>query len=350
MLNMFSVWHALAVSQGLTSTVWLMSTASLTPVHGSSVFTAAISHCMAFLILFSVAVVEHARARTDFGALWESVRAMPFKLAFLGGLGFSATLLLVAAAPILGVALCQVLVVSGEVLTATQIDFCLGAQTRSAWTQLVAIIFVILGVALNIHGEWNVDTHVTITQLASSSFLVYFVGACLVINSTCSSHLREYVGASNATVVATFVSSCGNLLIWLGVELFGVAHFLADYHWSTCALWVTVGLCSSWNILVLTVVPKELGFSLTFCLITAGKLLGGLCADALGVVSRPRPITSMRLISVLAVFVGALFLKVDADTCFKKTAPDSGHDVGRRDNGVLPLDEPATELSTLRCL
>lgn len=271
-------------------------------------FTTAISHIAAWSILFSVAAVGNTCRPGGWLELHKGVCAVPNKFAFFGGFGWTSTLVMVAASPVIGVALTQVLVVSGELLTAALVDACLHSSARWARTA-TGVSFVIVGIAVSVRDEVHSGSGVNWLQMLRWTAAAFGCGSCLVLNSLGNTHTRKHIGAANASAWSAAVASCGNVAIWVAVEAFGMAHFHADSSSTTLALWVIVSSASAWMVFVVTFVPERIGFALTFCLIVAGKMSGGLFVDAIGLSRKVRPVTWKRIAGVAFVFVAALVLK-----------------------------------------
>lgn len=309
-----SCWRAylfpfFALLQGWTSTSWLVASVELTPRHGSAVFTAAISHYMAFSMLFCVAAVGNT-VNQGWSTLPSKAASVPWRIAFLAGLGWTSTLTMVVAAPVVGIAMMQVLVVSGELLTASLIDICLrGGGHSGRNTTLLASFLVIGGVSLSVADELGQDSSVGVVEVLCWAAAAFGCGACLVVNSLGNTHTRRYLGASNSSTISAFVASIGNAVVWLVTEVSGEAHFHGDDRLSTYCLWAVVGGASAFMVFVVTFVPDKIGFALTFCLIIAGKMSGGLVADSVGISGKPRPVTFQRLGGVAAVAIAAILLK-----------------------------------------
>eukprot|EP00747_Dinoflagellata_sp_TGD_P200749 gnl/TRDRNA2_/TRDRNA2_74176_c0_seq1.p1 gnl/TRDRNA2_/TRDRNA2_74176_c0~~gnl/TRDRNA2_/TRDRNA2_74176_c0_seq1.p1 ORF type:complete len:315 (+),score=36.65 gnl/TRDRNA2_/TRDRNA2_74176_c0_seq1:67-1011(+) len=289
-----------AVIQGWTSTAWLVANTELTPRHRSPVFTAAISHFVAFGILFSVAACSCRDATYGWRQLPSTVKSVPYKIAFLAGLGWTSTLAMVCASPVLGVALVQVLVVSGELSTAAAIDVLIRREHPVRTS--MAVLLVVLGVVLNVLGEVKRSgSAVHWAQVATWAAAAFGCGMCLALYALGSTHLRKFIGAANATAWSAFIASTGNAAIWVIADLHGV-HFHSDTRSSTYLLWLIVGAASSWNVFVSTFVPGRIGFAFTFVLIVAGKVSSGLLVDALGILSRKRPVSLLRVLGMTSVF------------------------------------------------
>jgi len=274
------------------------------------------------------------------GQLREAARAVRHKPAFLGGLGWTSTLFMVMASARLGAALAQVLVVTGELVTACAVDEATEARREGRCATLGCLGLALAGVALNVADE----AHQEASGAGSGSSLgllpvvalAFGCGACLVLNSLGNTHLRHQLGALNASAASAFVASVGNAAIWAAAELAGWAHFKSDARASTVFLWGVVGLSSSWMVFVVTFIPHRIGFAMTFCLIVAGKASGGLVADALALAGRQRPITLRRGVGVAAVFLGAALQKL----CKPEPVPpseeaDPGPGDGQRRYDVL---------------
>ncbi|CAJ1399263.1 unnamed protein product [Effrenium voratum] len=306
------LFAACAFLQGWTSTAWVVANAKLVPRHGGAVFTTAISHIFAWLILMFAASIDNWRIGLRPSALLQKARGVPWKLAWIMGLGWTSTLFLVSAAHSLGAALAQVLVLGGELSTAVLAD---AHQDKSpvpkehGWLQvLLSPALALLGVTVSLAQEL---ISVQFTQAAGFHFFLvalgaFFCGACLVLNSVGNTHLREHIGPLNASAWSAFMASLGNVVICVTVEVFGFFHFQEDTRPTTLMLWAVVGFAGMWVTLVVTFVPPRIGFARTFCLIVAGKVTGGLFVDALGLMSPGRPVTLLRALGALLVLLAAL--------------------------------------------
>ncbi|CAE7232813.1 pgsA [Symbiodinium pilosum] len=185
----------------------------------------------------------------------------------------------------------------------------LAAQAGLGWTStlfMVAAAGVILSLSQEMQGIGEASLF-SFVLLASGAFIC---GACLVLCSVGTTHLREFIGPLNAGAWSAFVASLGNIAIWVAVELSEYAHFQEDSSTSTFLMWTAVGSASCWNVIVVTFVPARIGFARTFCLIVAGKVTGGLFVDAAGILLPRRQITPARGIGGLLVVAAALAQKL----------------------------------------
>eukprot|EP00929_Paragymnodinium_shiwhaense_P115067 TRINITY_DN83677_c0_g1_i1.p1 TRINITY_DN83677_c0_g1~~TRINITY_DN83677_c0_g1_i1.p1 ORF type:complete len:370 (+),score=87.40 TRINITY_DN83677_c0_g1_i1:52-1161(+) len=343
-----------AFVQGWTSTAWLLASAQLVTRHGSAIFTAALSHFFACGILAAMAAAGNAAEVDGWRRLRHNAGAVPRRVAFLGGLGWTSSLVMVAASPSLGVAVAQVLVVSGEMLTAAAFDVCFGGKTQRPFNTAAACGLVVLGVALNVLNEFTFSKGGGKDGLVFWIFAAFGCGMCLVLNSVSNAHLRQYIGTFNASAWSALVASLGNAAIWLFAEVADVAHFRWQADPQTMLLWAVIGGASSYMVFIVTFVPQEIGFALTFCCIVAGKISAGLLVDTVGFMGAKREVTWERGAGMTLVFLGALLLKLPSlrdirDVSTKGRSVEESQRFADHDANVIGCgeEEQSTELAAV---
>lgn len=279
---------------------------------------------VAFAILFVSAAVQNSLQTGAWSALPGKAQSIKHKAALCAGLGWTSTLVMVVATPVLGVALVQVMVVSGEMITAVVIDVCISRKKVFSCLTLAALCIVLSGVALSLFASEEAPSSSS-DRLSLPTLLLYALvsfgcGSCLVLNALGNGHTRRYLGASNASACSALAASFGNTVFWLAAELSNSTHYRPDFSPTTTYLWLVVGGCSALMVFVITFVPERIGFAMTFCLIVAGKISGGLVVDATGISGKPRPLTFLRVGGVALVFLGAILLKVPQHSSPKSPA------------------------------
>ncbi|CAE7283042.1 unnamed protein product [Symbiodinium natans] len=305
---------ACAVAQGWTSTAWVVANASLVKREGSAAFTAAVSHILAWAMLLVAATGVNIWTKTGPSDLVDKARRVVWKPAWIAGLGWSSTLFMVVAAGLLGAALGQVLVVSGELSAAVIADLRTQKVQQTAQTSLLHLLgppsLALTGIIVSLFQEISGVGQASLISFICVAAGAFFCGVCLVLCSVGTTHLREFIGPFNAGAWSAFVASLGNIMIWGAIEIGQYAHVQVDSSTGTFLLWAVVGSASFWNLIVVTFVPPRIGFARTFCLIVTGKVTSGLLVDATGLLSPRRPLTAARCLGSLLVVIAALVQKL----------------------------------------
>jgi len=71
------------------------------------------------------------------------------------------------------------------------------------------------------------------------------------------------------------------------------------------------GLQSAFYTHSLAELPKQIGYTVVFILVLAGKLVTAAVTDVTGVFSAPMPLSPWRCASIAAMVVGAIFYSMD---------------------------------------
>lgn len=297
----FLVFSLLAFLQGWSSTAWLLFAEALSPRIGGPFLAVGLGHSLAFVLLVVLALGQ--RQESGWPGFRTAAARVPRKLAFVSGLGWSTTLGMVMAGPVVGVALVQVLTLSGELLTASLVGVCM--ERNSILLTALACTLVLLGVLCSCLGDMT-SSEITLQELLPWTLVTFCSGVGLVLNSLGNTHLRQGLGPRWASAVSALVASLGDFVVF---ALSGV-HFKLQAEVGTIILALGIAASSAYFVFVSAYVPDRIGFPFTFVLATAGKMIAGLAVDVSGISGVVRPMRLEKSLGVLAVLTGAFLMKL----------------------------------------
>eukprot|EP00746_Dinoflagellata_sp_MGD_P166794 gnl/MRDRNA2_/MRDRNA2_96939_c0_seq1.p1 gnl/MRDRNA2_/MRDRNA2_96939_c0~~gnl/MRDRNA2_/MRDRNA2_96939_c0_seq1.p1 ORF type:complete len:377 (+),score=72.17 gnl/MRDRNA2_/MRDRNA2_96939_c0_seq1:85-1215(+) len=221
----------------------------------------------------------------------------------LGGIIILPSFVTTPAAQVLGLQLVLMLLLLGMVWAALLFD-CQAHRLDLSRVRKGGLAFIFIGVVLEL---LDAVPHVNGPPI---EIILYVVGCLLVgvlfaVQSKMNVRLARDLGSSFRS--ATF---CNLSAVLVGIALlFGVRYAFhvqyelkADQWW----IWLLVGLQSAFYTLMLTLLPKKLGYSAMFVLVLAGKLGSSAMADTLGAFQAAVPLSALRCASVSVMLIGAI--------------------------------------------
>jgi len=236
------------------------------------------------------------------------LQTVPKKLALIGGLGMSLTFLMVVAKPLIGILMVQVMLVSGEVFFGSIVDLFAYGSARLL-PKLPGLLMVMFGVGISFWSDLQ-DYHVKPVDLLLGVLCSWGASLGLVMHSVAGSHVREHLGAVNTGAWAAGVGSVGNITVCIIAVATGASEgFHIDQRPSTLGLAVVMGLCSAYMVFITVFVPQRIGFSMMFCLMTAGRMTGGVAVDTIKISKEHHGVSVWRLFGLCAVLAGVILAR-----------------------------------------
>jgi len=290
-----------------------MAQAELAPRVGGPACVNAVAHVSAFFCLLMFAVGQCAKEGSlgvvgcrNFSVALQTV---PRKLALIGGLGMSCTFLMVVAKPLIGLLMVQVMLVSGEVLFGGIADLFVHGSAQLV-PKLPGLLVVLFGVGISFWSDLK-DFHVKPADLVLGVLCSWGASLGLVMHSLAGSHVREYTGAVYAGAWAAGVGSLGNIMVVVVAVATGASQgFRMDLRSSTMGLTIVMGLASAYMVFVTIFVPQRIGYSMMFCLMTAGRMTGGVAVDTFKMSKEHHGVSVWRLLGVCAVLAGIIIARI----------------------------------------
>ena len=252
-----------------------------------------------------------------------------------GGLVIGPAFVTFPAAHLLGTQLCLTLVLLGMMSTAFGFDW-LANRLHPSKYLAVGMLLLLLAVAIQIVASLHMlEGNKWLCAIYSAASLA--VGVSYGVQAKMNKRLARDLGS--ALRAATFCNC--SAMAWglptiLCLLLVGIPFdFLAKDWW----IWCLNGLQSAFYTASLAHLPKLLGYSVPFILITAGKVFTAALADSLGFFAPPLAVSLWRYLSVAITVLGAVALTVDKTKSQEARAELesslSGDEVARSASGIL---------------
>lgn len=225
----------------------------------------------------------------------------------LGGLMIAPVFLSIPAARLLGTQLCLTLVLLGMMSAAFGFD-CLAKRLRPTKYLALGLLLLLLAVVIQIAASLDrVDGKEWLCGLYSTASLG--VGASYGVQAKMNKRLARDLGsATRAAAFCNLSAMAWGVPTILCLLIVGIpCDFLARDWW----LWCLGGLQSAFYTSSLAHLPKLLGYSVPFILITAGKLSTAALADSAGLFAPPLAVSGSRILSVAITVLASVALAVD---------------------------------------
>jgi len=223
-----------------------------------------------------------------------------------------------AASPFLGMQLTLMVQLVGIIGTFFAFDIIDGNVRLRDWEKLFGFLVAVLGVGVDNIGAFRGETPIT-GKWIIFMISVFVSGIGFALQSKCNNVLAQDLGSpARAAMVSALVSLVAGmpvvLWIWLGEDV--PLRIDPSLWW----LWILAGAQSALYIGSMAILPKLLGFTTSYMLILAAKLITSTFVDAFGLVGTVMPVSWSRLLSLALVLLGASTFNSTCGSSSKKAA------------------------------
>lgn len=233
----------------------------------------------------------------------------------LGGLASLPSVASIPASRALGIQAAMLVMLFSQLLMALVLDVGFARSTRLSWQKCCGLMIVLGGVALN---EFGMST----TSRGGEPFgwrtLVYtllcaLAGAAYALQSLCNRELAKDIRSGlRATCVSGLVSEISLLPIW--VSLWASSTLEPKVEFSDWHLWLICGCQFAGYVLMMTLLPRFLPYTVLFLCSLVGQLVCSSIIDATGIGKVQVPIGWARAVALATVVFGCVLYNTRGST------------------------------------